>query len=116
MFVFLLTTRVGGIGVNLTGADRVIIYDPDWNPSTDIQVTWSLPSPPFLLTIFLILIIMPRWMKHRRHMVVVVCVCLSVCLSVCLCVCMSFTCNGYKLSAKNCNASVTQQYLRALFC
>ena len=39
MFVFLLTTRVGGIGVNLTGADRVIIYDPDWNPSTDIQVT-----------------------------------------------------------------------------
>ena len=38
MFVFLLTTRVGGIGVNLTGADRVIIYDPDWNPSTDIQV------------------------------------------------------------------------------
>ncbi|XP_043374459.1 DNA excision repair protein ERCC-6 isoform X3 [Dermochelys coriacea] len=36
-FVFLLTTRVGGIGVNLTGADRVIIYDPDWNPSTDTQ-------------------------------------------------------------------------------
>ena len=33
----LLTTKVGGLGVNLTGADRVIIYDPDWNPSTDIQ-------------------------------------------------------------------------------
>lgn len=43
--VFLLTTKVGGIGVNLTGADRVIIYDPDWNPSTDMQArerAWRL--------------------------------------------------------------------------
>lgn len=37
MFVFLLTTRVGGLGVNLTGADRVVLFDPDWNPSTDMQ-------------------------------------------------------------------------------
>ena len=37
IFVFLLTTRVGGLGINLTGADRIIIYDPDWNPSTDMQ-------------------------------------------------------------------------------
>ena len=36
--IFLLTTRVGGIGVNLTGADRVLLYDPDWNPMTDVQV------------------------------------------------------------------------------
>lgn len=43
--VFLLTTKVGGLGVNLTGADRVIIYDPDWNPSTDTQArerAWRL--------------------------------------------------------------------------
>ncbi|KAF1999592.1 DNA repair protein-like protein Rhp26/Rad26 [Amniculicola lignicola CBS 123094] len=43
--VFLLTTKVGGLGVNLTGADRVIIYDPDWNPSTDVQArerSWRL--------------------------------------------------------------------------
>lgn len=30
IFVFLLTTKVGGLGLNLTGADRVIIFDPDW--------------------------------------------------------------------------------------
>lgn len=38
IFVFILTTKVGGLGTNLTGADRVIIFDPDWNPSTDMQV------------------------------------------------------------------------------
>lgn len=45
LHIFLLTTKVGGLGVNLTGADRVIIYDPDWNPSTDIQArerAWRL--------------------------------------------------------------------------
>lgn len=45
IFLFLLTTKVGGIGVNLTGADRVLIYDPDWNPSTDMQArerAWRL--------------------------------------------------------------------------
>jgi hypothetical protein len=30
--------QVGGLGVNLTGADRVILYDADWNPATDMQV------------------------------------------------------------------------------
>ncbi|XP_010526496.1 PREDICTED: protein CHROMATIN REMODELING 8 [Tarenaya hassleriana] len=37
VFVFILTTKVGGLGTNLTGANRVIIFDPDWNPSNDMQ-------------------------------------------------------------------------------
>ncbi len=37
IFAFILTTKTGGIGLNLTGANRVVIYDPDWNPSTDLQ-------------------------------------------------------------------------------
>ncbi len=35
--VFLLTTQVGGLGLTLTAADRVIIVDPAWNPSVDNQ-------------------------------------------------------------------------------
>ena len=35
--ILLLTTGVGGVGITLTGADRVIIYDPSWNPATDAQ-------------------------------------------------------------------------------
>ncbi|CDR94228.1 SNF2 domain-containing protein / helicase domain-containing protein, putative [Babesia bigemina] len=37
VFVLLLTTRVGGVGLNLTCADRILIFDPDWNPMTDSQ-------------------------------------------------------------------------------
>uniref|UniRef100_F1KRC8 Chromatin-remodeling complex ATPase chain isw-1 n=2 Tax=Ascaris suum TaxID=6253 RepID=F1KRC8_ASCSU len=36
-FIFMLTTRAGGLGINLTAADVVIIYDSDWNPQVDLQ-------------------------------------------------------------------------------
>jgi len=45
IFCMLLTTRVGGVGLNIIGANRVVIFDPDWNPMTDVQArerTWRI--------------------------------------------------------------------------
>ena len=36
-FVFLLSTRAGGLGINLQTADTVVLYDSDWNPQSDLQ-------------------------------------------------------------------------------
>ena len=38
IFVFLLSSKAGGCGLNLIGGSRLILFDPDWNPATDKQV------------------------------------------------------------------------------
>ncbi len=56
LFVFILSTRSGGVGMNLTGADTVIFYDSDWNPAQDAQVgTAQLRGTPPRT---------PRWAPH----------------------------------------------------
>ena len=36
--VFLLSSKAGGVGLNLIGGSRLILFDIDWNPANDIQV------------------------------------------------------------------------------
>lgn len=43
-FIFLLSSKAGGCGLNLIGANRLILFDPDWNPATDKQGTFILRS------------------------------------------------------------------------
>lgn len=42
--VLLLSAKAGGAGLNLIGANRLVLFDTDWNPATDLQVCVSLKN------------------------------------------------------------------------
>jgi len=44
-FIMMLSTRAGGVGINLTAADTVLIFDSDFNPQNDLQVSEKDVNP-----------------------------------------------------------------------
>jgi hypothetical protein len=54
MFVFLLSSKAGGCGLNLVGGNRLVLFDPDWNPANDKQAAarvswWKYGGRPMYL-------------------------------------------------------------------
>lgn len=42
LVIFLLSSKAGGVGLNLIGANHLVLVDPDWNPANDLQVHFNL--------------------------------------------------------------------------
>ena len=99
-FFFLLSTRAGGLGVNLATADTVVIFDSDWNPQNDLQAQARahrigqkkqvLSLPPSLLSLFhspsftlpptssLSLSHFSRWIEFHIQGIVSTCTCIQI--------------------------------------
>jgi len=63
-FIFLLSTRAGGVGLNLTVADTVIFVDSDWNPQMDLQAQARVH----------------RMGQKNKVLIIRLCACLFVCV------------------------------------
>jgi hypothetical protein len=72
--VFLLSSKAGGCGLNLIGGNRLVLFDPDWNPANDKQViawvkflmkNWEVSYKIFIILSYDIILILSA--MHPMH-------------------------------------------------
>ncbi len=72
--MFLLSSKAGGCGLNLIGGNRLVLFDPDWNPANDKQViawvkflmkNWEVSYKIFIILSYDIILILSA--MHPMH-------------------------------------------------
>lgn len=67
IFILLLSTKAGGIGLNLIGANRLILLDPDWNPATDQQALARIWRPGQTKPVYLYRLILSNTIEESIY-------------------------------------------------
>ena len=74
--MFLLSSKAGGVGLNLIGASRVVLSDIDWNPANNLQVCVCVCARArACVCVYRLLIIVSQWVMLLGESVVCVIIC-----------------------------------------
>ena len=84
--VLLMTTHVGGLGLNLTGADTVVFVEHDWNPMKDLQVN-DCSTDYLSVCVYSSVCVYTHLYIFVYSCICVLGFCACVCVCVCVCVC-----------------------------